>query len=274
MTFLQSIILGIVQGLTEFLPISSSAHLVLVPYWLNWQIPADESFIFNVLVQMGTLAAVIVYFWKDLVDVVVAAIRGLIQRKPLENPSSRLGWWVILATIPAGIFGLLVKNQVEAAFNSPMLTAIFLLVTAVLLILGDWLGKRQKDLKEMTWLDALVIGVFQALSIFPGISRSGSTISGGMFRKLTRPEAARFSFLMSIPIMIAAGGLAVFDMVAIPSFAEFLPVVIVGLIAAGIVGYLSIRWLLRYLVNHSFFGFAMYCIGVWLITFIVSMVRG
>lgn len=274
MTIWQSVLLGIVQGLTEFLPISSSAHLVLVPFWLNWHIPADESFIFNVLVQMGTLAAVVVYFWKDLVEIVVAAFQGLIHRKPFASPASRLGWWVVVATIPAGVFGLLVKNQVEAAFNSPMLTAIFLLVTAVLLILGDWLGKRQKKLDEMTWLDALIIGFFQALSIFPGISRSGSTITGGMIRKFTRVDAARFSFLMSIPIMASAGAMALTDLIALPTFSQLLPTVLIGTLVAAIVGYLSIRWLLRFLVNHSFFGFAMYCIAIWLITFIVSIIRG
>ncbi len=274
MTIIQSILLGIIQGLTEFLPISSSAHLVLVPYWLNWQIPAEESFIFNVLVQLGTLAAVIIYFWKDLIAIISDTIKGLIAKKPFENPSARLGWWIILATIPAGIFGLLIKDQVEAAFNSPMLTAIFLLVTAVLLILAEWIGKREKTIPQMTWLDALIVGIFQAISIFPGVSRSGATITGGMLRKFTRPEAARFSFLLSIPIMIAAGGLATVDLLGLPSLRTFLPTVLVGLMVAGVVGYLSIRWLLQYLIRHSFLGFSFYCIGIWFITFLVTVIRG
>ncbi len=274
MTIFQSILLGIIQGLTEFLPISSSAHLVLVPYWFNWQIPADEGFIFNVLVQMGTLAAVIIYFWKDLIVIISDVIKGLIAKKPFADPSARLGWWIILGTIPAGIFGLLIKDQVEAAFSSPMITAIFLLVTAVLLLVAEWIGKRQKSLAEMTWLDSIIIGVFQAISVFPGISRSGATITGGMLRKFTRQEAARFSFLLSIPIMLAAGGLATSDLVGLPVLSDFLPTVLVGILIAGVVGYLSIRWLLGYLIHHTFLGFSFYCIGVWLITFLVTVVRG
>jgi undecaprenyl-diphosphatase len=163
---------------------------------------------------------------------------------------------------------------VEAAFGSHILTALFLLVTAVLLILSEWIGKLQKNLLEMTGLDALIIGIFQAVSVFPGISRSGATISGGMFRKFTRPEAARFSFLLSIPIMLGAGGLATLDLVGLPSLSTFLPTVLVGFLVAGVVGYLSIRWLLRYLTHHSFYIFAIYCIGISLLTLLVNAIRG
>jgi len=267
-------VLGIVQGLTEFLPVSSSAHLVLVPYWLNWQIPAEESFIFNVLVQLGTLAAVIIYFWKDLVAIIGAVIKGLFAGKPFVDPSARLGWWIVLGTIPAAIFGILIKDQVEAAFASPLLTGVFLLVTAFLLILSEWIGKRQKTLQDMTWLDALIIGGFQAISIFPGISRSGATITGGMLRKFTRPEAARFSFLLSIPIMLGAGGVAATDLLGLPTLSSFLPTVLVGFLVAGVVGYLSIRWLLHYLTQHTFYGFAIYCILVGVITLLVNAIRG
>ena len=274
MSIFQSIMLGIVQGMTEFLPVSSSAHLVLVPYWLDWQIPAEESFIFNVLVQLGTLAAVIIYFWKDLISIIAAAIKGLLSGNPFEDSSARLGWWIVLGTIPAAIFGVLIKDQVEAAFGSPLLTAIFLLVTAALLILSERIGKRLKTLQEMTLLDALIIGIFQAISVFPGISRSGATISGGMFRKFTRPEAARFSFLLSIPIMLGAGGYATLDLLGLPSLSTFLPTVLVGFLVAGVVGYLSIRWLLRYLTHHSFYIFAIYCIGISLLTLLVDVIRG
>jgi undecaprenyl-diphosphatase len=274
MTIIQSIILGIVQGLTEFLPISSSAHLVLVPYWLGWTFPTEQIFVYNVLVQMGTILAVIIYFWRDLVNIISAVIRGLIARKPFEDPDSRLGWMVVLATIPAGLAGLLIKDLVESAFNSPMATAILLLGTSAFLIIAEIFGKRISTLKEMTWLDAIVVGLFQAVSIFPGISRSGSTITGGMLRKLDRPSAARFSFLMSIPIMIAAGGVGVKDMLSIPNLASFLPVMSIGIITAAIVGFLSIKWLLGYIRKHSFFGFAYYCIGICLLTFIVFIFRG
>lgn len=274
MTIIESIILGIIQGLTEFLPVSSSAHLLLVPYWLNWSFPAEQVFIFDVLVQMGTLIAVIIYFWKDLVKIITAVVGNLFAGKPFQTDEARLGWWVVLATIPAGLLGLLVKDQVDAAVSSPLTTALFLLLTAALLSAAEWFGKYKKELPQMTWLDALVIGVFQALSIFPGVSRSGSTISGALFRNFNRPAAARFSFLMSIPIMLAAGGLATLDMLEMPGLGSFLPVVVIGTLAAGIVGYLSIRWLLKYLQQHSFYGFAVYCVLAAVLTLVVSFIRG
>jgi undecaprenyl-diphosphatase len=205
MTFLQSLILGIVQGLTEYLPISSSAHLVLVPYLFNWSFPAAQIFPFDVLVQLGTLLAVILYFWKDLVSILKAFFKGLIDKEPFKDPQARLGWYLILATIPAALVGMLIKAQVEAAFSSPRLVAYFLFGTATLLILSDLVGKRTRQVEEMTWWDALWIGLFQAISVFPGISRSGATITGGMTHNFDRSNSARFSFLMSIPVMIGAG---------------------------------------------------------------------
>ncbi len=274
MNIFESVLLGIVQGLTEFLPISSSAHLVLVPYWLNWQFPTEQIFVFDVLVQMGTLIAVIIFLWRDLVRIITAAFQGLIRGKPLQTSEARLGWWIVIATIPAGIFGVLVKDQVEAAFNNPLMTAVFLIVTAGLLVIAEWIGKRQKELTQISWLDALIVGLFQALSIFPGVSRSGSTISGAMFRDISRPEAARFSFLISIPVMLAAGGLALLDLLEVSGLSSFLPVVISGVIAAAVVGYLSIRWLLQYLQRHSFYSFAIYCIIAALFTFLIAYFRG
>ena len=274
MTILQSIILGIVQGLTEFIPVSSSAHLVLVPYWFGWTFPADQVFIFDVLVQLGTLLAVIIYFWKDLITIIRAVIHGIMIRKPFEDVNARLGWLVIVATIPAGFAGLFLKDLVEETFNSPMTTALLLLGTSAMLILAEIFGRQRSTLKEMGWLDAFIVGIFQAISIFPGISRSGSTITGGLLRKLDRSSAARFSFLMSIPIMAAAGVLAISDLVAVPHLASFLPMVAAGFISAAIVGFLSIKWLLRFLRNHSLFGFAIYCVCIWLVTFMIHIYRG
>src|SRR5512133_3470377 len=142
MTLLQSLILGIIQGLTEFLPISSSAHLVLIPHLLGWQIPEAQVFPFDVLVQIGTLVAVILYFWTDLWVIIRGFIKALVDRKPFEGEPARFGWYLLLATIPAGIAGILIKDQVEAAFNSPTSTALFLFVTAALLILAELIGKR------------------------------------------------------------------------------------------------------------------------------------
>lgn len=274
MTLFQSIILGIVQGLTEFIPVSSSAHLVLVPYWLGWNFPIEQVFVFDVLVQLGTLLAVIVYFWHDLVTIFGAALRGLAKGKLFDDPDARLGWLVVLATIPAGIAGILLKKTVGNAFISPMLTATLLLGTSVLLILAEIFGRQRSDLKELTPMDAVIIGFFQAISIFPGISRSGATITGGLVRKLDRTSAARFSFLMSIPIMIAAGGYSAFDLLAVPNLASFLPILAAGFIAAAIVGFLSIKWLLGFLRNHSLYIFAVYCAMIWLATFVIYQIRG
>ena len=273
MTFIQSIILGIVQGLTEFLPISSSAHLVLVPYLLNWNLPQSQVFPFDVLVQLGTLAAVIIYFWQDLVLIIKEFVLGIIKGKPFGSLEARMGWYLILATIPAGIAGLLLKSKVEEAFSSARATALFLLLTAVMLLVAEWLGKRQKNLARMTWFDALWIGVFQAISIFPGVSRSGSTMTGGMTRQLDRPSAARFSFLMSVPVMLAAGALSVKDLLKVPHLSSFLPVMAIGFLTAGVVGYFSIRWLLSFIKKHSFFAFAIYCAALAALILIIGFIR-
>ena len=269
MTFWQAIILGIVQGITEFLPISSSAHLVLVPFFLNWQLNPVWVFPFDVLVQMGTLLAVLVYFWKDLLDILKGIWLAVKIRTLKDNPDAWLGIWVVIATIPAGLIGLLIKDQVEAAFNSPLATGIFLLVTAALLFLAEYLGKRSRGLKQMNWLDAVVVGLAQALAIFPGVSRSGATISAGMLRNLKRPSAARFSFLMSIPVFVAAAVLSISDLADIPNLSGFLPVLLTGFLAAAVVGYLSIRWLLAFISKHSLKGFAVYCIALAVLTILV-----
>ena len=260
MTILQSILLGIIQGLTEFLPISSSAHLVLAPHLFGWSIPEAQIFPFDVLVQLGTLVAVILYFWSDLLSIIKAFFKGLVDRKPFEDPNARLGWYLILASVPAMFSGFLLKDMVEAAFQSYNATAYFLFGTAALLVLAEILGKRSRNLMSLTWFDALWIGIFQAVSIFPGVSRSGSTIVGGMTRNLERPAAARFSFLMSIPVMLGAGLISTIDVLKMPDIASFIPVILAGVIAALLVGYLSIHWLLGYLAKRSFYAFAIYCV--------------
>jgi len=273
MTLLQSIILGIIQGLTEFLPISSSAHLVITPYIFGWHIPAQEGFIFDVLVQLGTLLAVIFYFRKDLYQIIVGVINGLIRRRPFSDPMSRLGWILILATIPAVIAGVLFKDLVERAFGSPLAAGLFLLGTAAFLGIAEWVGKRNRQFDTMNWMDGLIVGLFQVISLLPGISRSGSTITGGMIRNLDRPSAARFSFLMSVPVMLGAGALASVDLIKSPTFTMQIPTLIAGFIASAIIGYLSIRWLLSYLIKHPLYFFAIYCLALSIITIIFSFVR-
>jgi len=271
MTIIQALILGIVQGLTEFLPVSSSAHLVLVPFLLNWKLDPTQAFVFDVLVQLGTLTAVIAYFRKDLLTIFKAWAGGIRARTPFAEAESRLGWYIILGTIPAGLAGLLLKDKVEAAFSDPMMTAVMLFITAILLTLAEVFTKKTRELEHLSWLDALIVGAFQAISIFPGVSRSGATISGGLFRGLNRQDAARYSFLLSIPIMAAAGLMAFSDLLAVPGLSSFLPLVLVGFIFAALVGYFAIRWFLAFLKSKSLLPFALYCA---LLSVVVLLVMG
>jgi len=267
MTIIQSILLGIIQGLTEFLPISSSGHLVILPFFLNWDLPGKEMFIFNVLVQIGTLVAVIFYFRKDLLNIIKDFFSQLLAGTPFATHDSRMGWLLILATIPAGLAGIFLQDIVEDAFSSPLLAGIALLVTALIMFLAERFSMKTGDTQDITLLDAVIMGLMQSLALFPGISRSGSTISGGLLRHLKREAAGKFSFLMSIPIMLAAGGLSTYQMVTeVPNLSEFLPVMAIGFLTAMIVGYLAIRWLLKFLVNHSLVYFSIYCALLGIVT--------
>lgn len=274
MTIFQSIILGIIQGLTEFIPISSSGHLVLVPHLLGWEISPEEGFVFNVLLQVATLVAVIAYFWTDILSITRTTIQDIIKKQPTAHPESRLAWLLIAATFPASLFGLLINGTLQKAFGSPLATSFFLLVTAALLVAAERFGKRSRRLSETTWIDAIWIGISQILALFPGISRSGATITGGMTRDLDRPAAARFSFLMSIPIMIAAGVFASFELSKIPEFAKLLPTFAAGFITAAVTGYLAIRWLLKYLSSRSLYVFAIYCAAFGIFNLVVILFRG
>jgi len=254
MNIFHAFLLGILQGLTEFIPVSSTAHLLIGEKLLG--ITANDAmFSFLILVQLGTILSLIVYFWKDLLKLVKAFFA-----KPLSTQENKLGWFIIVATLPALVFGYLLKSAVEALFKAPLLeAAIRLLITAVVLALAEWLGKRNRSLEKMTWLDALFIGIAQVIAIFPGASRSGTTIGAGMARGLDRPSAARFAFLMSVPVMLAAGGYQSLDLLKMPDLGSFLPLLAVGFVSAAIVGWLAVRWLLGYLNKHSLYIFAAYC---------------
>ncbi len=271
MTLFQALILGIVQGLTEFLPVSSSAHLVIVPFLLGWKFPEAQVLPFDVLVQLGTLVAVVVYFWSDLWQIAVAFVQGVLKGKPFAEPQARLGWLLILATIPAGIFGLVIKKLIDQAFQSVVATGLFLLVTAALLLAAERLGRRNRPLSQMTWVDALWMGLAQAVAVFPGISRSGATIAGGLARNLDRGAAARFSFLMSIPVMLAAGVLEMKDVFQTQGLTDLLPAIAVGFLAAAVVGYFSIRWLLNFVIHHSLRAFAVYCAALGVLVVLLNV---
>ncbi len=254
MNIFQAFILGIIQGLTEFIPVSSTAHLLIGQEILG--IPAsDAMFAFLVLVQWGTLVSLFIYFWQDLLGLLKAFFA-----KPFSSDENRMAWYIIIATIPALLVGYLLKDALEQLFSTPLLAAsVRLLAAAALLSLAEWLGKRSRSTEEMTWLDALIVGLFQVFAVFPGASRSGSTIAGGMLRGFTREAAARFAFLMSIPVMLAAGAYESLDLFQMPGLADFLPVLLVGFITAAFVGWLAVKWLMAYLNKNSLYSFAIYC---------------
>ena len=267
MGLLQALILGIIQGLTEFLPISSSGHLVLVPAALGWKSP---TLVFDAVVHLATLVAVVVFFWKDLGNIIVAWWKGLWNRQPLGEIESRIGWWVILGTIPGILAGVLLEETFESFFANPRAVGGFLLATALLLVLADIIGKRQRGFAEMTWLDSIIIGIGQAAAISPGISRSGATISMGMFCGLSRETAARFSFILAIPIITGAGLKNVYEMFRYSDVTAEAPALIIGFIAAAICGYAAIKFLLAYLRKRKLYPFAIYClvVGILAITFL------
>jgi undecaprenyl-diphosphatase len=267
MSIVQSIILGIIQGLTEFIPISSTAHLLIGQKIMG--IPASNAmFSYLVIVQLGTILSLGIYFWKDLVKLVIAFFA-----KPFSTPENQSGWFIIIATIPALVFGYLLKSAVETMFKTPLLEAsIRLLVTAVVLALAEWMGKRNRSLRKMKWLDALVIGLAQVIAIFPGASRSGTTIGAGMARGFDRTAAARFAFLMSVPVMLAAGGYQSLDLLKMTGIGSFLVPLAVGFVVAAIVGWFAVRWLLGYLSRNSLYLFAIYCAIVGAICLIFSLI--
>ena len=268
MNLLHALILGIIQGLTEFIPVSSTAHLLIVQQLFN--IPADNAtFSFLVIVQLGTLISLFAFYWKDLLAIVKATLD--FRR---ATPERNSGVYIIVATIPAFIAGYLLKDAVEALFQTPLLQAsIRLFSAAILLTLAELLTMKNRALNSMTWLDALVIGLFQIIAVFPGASRSGSTISGGLFRGFDRVSAARFAFLMSVPVMLAAGGYEMLDVIQMPDFSQFLPLLIVGFVTAAGVGWFAIKWLIDYLSKRSLYVFAGYCVVVGLICLAVYLSR-
>lgn len=275
MSIFYALILGLVQGLTEYIPISSTAHLLLVPWLLGWQIDARAAFVFTILIQWGTLVGVLIYFWRDIWAIVCGVLDGLIKRQPLDTPEARLGWWIVVATLPAVLGGLLFKKAVEALYTQPIVIAVILMAAGGLMIAAERLGKRTRRIDSMTAVDAGVIGVWQVLALFPGVSRSSATMSGGMLRHFERAEAARFSFLISIPALLGAGVIAIKDLIEVQGLLATLAVPLAaGFIVAALSGYASIRWLLGYLKTRPLSAFAIYRIAFGLLIIIVALSRG
>ena len=249
MDLFQAIVLGIVQGLTEFLPISSSGHLRIVPAFAGWEDPGAA---FTAVIQLGTMAAVVLYFREDLVRISrawLAALRDPSRRSELD---ARLGWYLILGTVPIVIFGVAFKHEIENGARDLYLIGTTLIVLGLVLLAAEQVSRRERDLSSITRRDAVVIGFAQALALIPGVSRSGATISAGLFLGMDRVSAARFSFLLSIPAVVLSGLYELKDVVnGSAEGAAGLGATAVASVLAFISGYLSIAFLLKFLTTHT-----------------------
>ena len=287
MQIIQTIILGIVQGLTEFIPVSSSAHLVIVPWLFGWNDPLFRSLGFDVALHLGTLTALIVFFWKDWVRIVGAWFKSVGQLKIGEDPDRKMAWFIIVACIPGGAAGVLLQGRIEALFHpagSPILAgsmiamAVIIALLGALLLLADRLAKHERAMGAMRWKDAILIGLSQALAIFPGVSRSGATITAGLALGLERESAARFSFLLSAPIIAGAGAKSLYDFIRglgqAGTEAAGLGLIAVGFVAAAVSGFFCIKILLSFLQKHTAKSFVFYRWALAALVIIVAVVKG
>jgi len=261
-------ILGIVQGLTEFLPISSSAHLILVPWLLGWK---PEGLVFDVSLHVGTAVAILAYFWKDWVTLAREAITGIVKGDPFGNQERRLAWFLVVGTLPAAVVGKLFEKRVEEMLRSPLVTVFTLAGLAIVLFVADRRSRRNRSIEEFTWSDSIWIGLSQAVALIPGVSRSGITISAAMLRNADRPSAARFSFLLATPVIVGAGMLEGWELIKAVRSPELVSaagsagaldvswsVLATGIFCAAITGFLCIRYFLRYLQSKTFVPFVIY----------------
>jgi undecaprenyl-diphosphatase len=261
----QAIVLGIVQGLTEFLPISSTAHLRIVPAFFGWEDPGAA---FTAVVQLGTMAAVLLYFRHDLWRILRTWFLSLRDPSLRSSLDARMGWYIGLGTIPIAIFGFIFRDQIESGGRDLYVIGTALIVFGLILEFADRTAKRDRSLEQIGPRDGAFIGVFQALALIPGVSRSGSTITAGLFRGFDRESAARYSFLLSVPAVVLSG---LFEARKIggEGSAGVAPTLI-ATILAFIVGYASIAWLLRYLVRHSMTVFVVYRVALGALVLILT----
>jgi len=263
MNIMYAVLLGIIQGITEFLPISSTAHLTLAGKYLGLIGSPEDWTAFIAIIQLGTVAAVIIYFFRDLIAICRSLLADL--RKPAAGNSpkwsaeSQLGWKIVIGTLPVVVIGLLFKKAIEGTFTKELSTiATSMIVLAVILLLAERTGKRARTVEQSTWMDALIIGLAQACALIPGSSRSGTTITAGLFLGLSREAAARFSFLLSIPAVVASGFYELYEARHHLSNLGGIAPVVVATLVSGIDGYASIAFLLRYLRTHTTYVFIAY----------------
>jgi undecaprenyl-diphosphatase len=260
----QAIVMGVVQGLTEFLPISSSGHLILVPYLLGWDDTFLQSLAFSVVVSAGTLAALLVYFREDWLRLVPAGFATIRDRSFRGDPDRKLAWLIAVATIPAAVAGFLFNDVFEEVVRKPGLVAVMLLVGAAILWLADRWGSRLHKLAELSFVSAFVIGAAQALALIPGFSRSGASMGGGLLVGLSNEDAARFSFLLATPIIGAAALLKLPELFGSEGNGVRGPALVAALCAA-LTAYLSVRFLMRYFETNRLTPFAAYCFAAGLL---------
>ena len=260
----QAIVLGLVQGLAEFLPVSSSAHLILIPWFFGW---SDPGLAFDVALHLGTLGAIIVFFWKDLVRLFFGFCRSLRKLDLRGDSEQRLAWLLVLASIPGAAAGLFLEKDAETVFRNPAHIAIVLILLGIILFYADRFGKRKTELEKLNFKNAIIIGLAQAAAVVPGVSRSGATISAGLFLGLNREAAARFSFLLSVPIVAGAGLVKISEVRS----EIFSPVFLAGFAASILSGYLAIALLLQIIRKRSYNAFVFYriALGVLILTLIL-----
>ena len=264
MTWYEAVILGIVQGLTEFLPVSSSAHLRIVPALFGWDDPGTA---FTAVIQLGTIAAVIIYFFKDIIRIANAWLRSLFNPKLRSGADARMGWYVILGTIPIAVLGLMFENQIDTVARDLRLISATLIVLGIILLIADQRGISIKKLERLSFWDAMVFGIAQALALIPGVSRSGATITAGLFMGYDRASAARYSFLLSIPAIVASGLFKLKDINTVDG--PSLGLTLLATLLAFVSGYASIAWLLRYVSTRSYFPFVVYRVILGLLVIIL-----
>jgi undecaprenyl-diphosphatase len=263
MDIIQAIVFGAVQGFTEFLPISSTAHLILLPWFMGWN---DPGLAFDVALHLGTLVALLVYFRSDWIALISSSTDLL--RGRTTDPNARMVLFIVLATIPGAVAGLLFEDFIESRLRSPVVISFTLIALALILVVAEMKGRKQKTLDRISWLDALTVGIAQAVALIPGVSRSGVTITAALFRGMKRDAAARFSFFLSTPIIAGAVGKELLEIAGLGLTADQLIPLIAGIVAAGAVGYASIAFLLRYLQTHNTFLFVYYRIALGIVVYL------
>jgi undecaprenyl-diphosphatase len=277
LSIVQALVMGLTQGLTEFIPVSSSGHLILVPWLFGWEDKVRDAFLtsieFTVILHMGTLLALLAYFWREWLKLIPAGLAAIRDRSFKGDPDRKMAWLLVVATIPAVIVGPLLTGPIEDAVREPSRVALMLCVGAAILWLADRWGSKVREMDSITFVGALGIGIAQVLALVPGISRSGISISAGLFNGLTREAAARFSFLMATPVVAGAG---LWEARKLFSHDPTAPnpevkLVLIGFVAAAISGLLAIRFMLEFLKRQPLTIFVVYRIVAAVIVFIVLL---